>query len=68
MHIGEEVIIDYKSTNNQDIIDTFEEQSNFEGYSRIKDFDDSFIIVEDCDYPIQLEYVFRLNPETNEWE
>jgi len=63
LYKGLEVIVDYELTNDIDLIDWFEEQSLFEGFGRVKSFDDSYTWIEGCDYAVQHEYIILLDEE-----
>jgi len=39
LYKGADIIVDYEAQNNQDIIDHFEENSNFEGFARLNTID-----------------------------
>jgi len=57
LYNGLEVIVDYESSNDLDLIDWFEEQSMFEGFATITSFDDDCCFIDGCDCAIQLEYI-----------
>ena len=61
LYKGLSVLVDYKYTNNSDIIDWFEDSSNFEGWATITSWDDSYCFIEDCPYAISLEYIITLD-------
>lgn len=60
LYKGAEIIVDYKAQNNQDIIDYFEENSNFEGFAHLNsiDYEEGLFTIEGfpLDY-IALEYL-----------
>lgn len=60
LYKGAEIIVDYQAQNNQDIIDYFEENSNFEGLTRLNsiDYEGGLFTIEGFprDY-ISLEYL-----------
>lgn len=71
LYHGAEILVDYKAQNNQDIIDYFEEQSNFEGYARLAsiNFEEGLFTVEGLPLDfISFEYLIAMNIETNEYE
>ena len=59
LYKGEEVIIDFDSSLDTNLIDWFLDASNFEGFARIESFDESYAWLEDCPYAVQLEYVIK---------
>ena len=68
---GCEIIVDYESQNNLDIIDHFNEASNFEGYAALNsiDYDDGIFTIKGMELdPLSLEYLIVLNQVTNEYE
>jgi len=68
---GCEIIVDYESQNNQDIIDHFNECSNFEGYAALNsiDYKEGLFTIKGCELDfISLEYLIVLNQVTNEYE
>ena len=68
---GCEIIVDYTAQNNQDIIDFFEESSNFEGYSSLNtiDYIEGLFTIKGMELDfISLEYLIVLNQVTNEYE
>lgn len=60
LYKGATVIIDYENSNNLDLIDFFEEQSLFEGYATITNFDDSYCNIEGFEGAIQLDYILEV--------
>ena len=71
LYKGCDVIVDYKSQLNQDVIDYFEEKSNFEGFATLEkiDFEDGLFCIEDLPLePISIEYLIVMNIDTNEFE
>ena len=71
LYKGAEVIVDYNSQDNKDIINYFEDSSNFEGYSTLLsiDFDLRVFYIEDMEqYPISINCLIALNNNTNENE
>ena len=71
LYKGCEIIVDYKAQNNQDIIDYFEEASNFEGYATLNTFDvnEGLFTIQgmELDY-ISCVYLIVMNQDTNEFE
>ena len=68
---GCEIIVDYEAQNNQDVIDHFEEASNFEGYSSLNsiDYKEGLFTVKGLELDfISLEYLIVMNQDTNEFE
>ena len=68
---GCEIIVDYTAQNNQDIIDFFEESSNFEWYSSLNtiDYIEGLFTIKGMELDfISLEYLIVLNQVTNEYE
>jgi len=61
LYKGEEVFIDYKETNDKDLIEFFEEASNLEGYATIEyySYDNEWAIIEDYEYIIDTKYIIR---------
>jgi len=71
LYKGAEIRVDYESQYNLDIIDYFEESSNFEGYARLVsiDFDLKIFYIEDMEqYPISINCLIALNIDSNEYE
>lgn len=71
LYRGAEVIVDYKAQYNQDIIDHFEENSNFEGYTSLNsiDYEAGLFTIEGFPKdPISTGYLIVLNQNTNEYE
>ena len=71
LYKGAEVIVDYNSQNNKDIINYFEDASNFEGYATLIniDFDLKIFYIEDMEqHPISINCLIALNNNTNEIE
>lgn len=71
LYEGAEILVDYESQYNIDIIDYFEESSNFEGYATLFniDFDEGVFYIEDMEeYPMSIDYLIVLNICTNEYE
>lgn len=70
LYKGCEVIVDYYPTHDSKIIDFFEEDSNFEGYSRLKsiDYDKGVFRVEGLKRDISLKYLIAINELTNEFD
>ena len=64
LYNGAEIIVDYKSQNNQDIIDHFEENSNFEGFASLHSIDvaQGLFTIEGfpLDY-LSIEYLIAMN-------
>ena len=68
---GCEIIVDYTAQLNQDVIDHFEEASNFEGYSSLNsiDYEEGLFTIKGLELDfISLEYLIVMNIETNEYE
>ena len=71
LYKGAEVIVDYNLQDNKDIINYFEDASNFEGYATLIsiDFDLKIFYIEDMEqYPISIDCLIALNNNTNENE
>ena len=71
LYKGAEVIVDYNSQDNKDIINYFEDASNFEGYATLLniDFELKIFYIEDMEQdPISIDYLIVLNNNTNENE
>jgi hypothetical protein len=71
LSVGAEVLIDYNSQNNQDIIDVFEEESNLEGFATILKIDEEegLLWFEGMPLsPVSFEYVCAIDLNTNEME
>ena len=71
LYIGCDILVDYKSQLNQDVIDFFEDASNFEGFATLNsiDFNEGLFTIKGLsdDY-ISLEYLMAMNINTNEFE
>jgi len=64
LYKGCEILVDYKAQYNQDVIDYFEEASNFEGYAELDQIDYEAGIFTIKDLPmnwISLEYLVVMN-------
>lgn len=71
LYKGCDIIVDYKSQLNQDVIDCFEEDSNFEGYATLDkiDYKKGLFTIEKMPYDlISFEYLIVMNDDTNEYE
>lgn len=71
LYKGCEIIVDYKSQLNQDIIDFFKEASNFEGYATLEniDYESGLFTIKSMPYDwISFEYLIVMNYNTNEFE
>ena len=71
LHTGCDIIVDYQSQYSQDVIDFFEEKSNFEGFASLGTMDikeGTFTIKEMPLDEISLEYLIVMNLDSNEYE
>lgn len=71
LYKGAEIIVDYKAQANQDIIDHFEEASNFEGFASLLEinYDEGIFTIDDKENDwISFEYLIVQNLDTNEYE
>lgn len=71
LYKGCEIIVDYEAQNNLDIIDYFEEVSNFEGYATLNTFDrdEGTFTIKGMELDIlSCEYLITMNIDTNEFE
>ena len=71
LYKGADIIVDYESQNNLDIIDYFREASNYEGYATLHhiDYTEGLFYIEGMELdPLSLEYLICLNQNTNEYE
>ena len=71
LYEGSEVIVDYHGTEQQDIIDYFDEESNFEGYATLDFIDYSngkFYIKELENKAISLNNLIAINSLTNDYQ
>ena len=68
---GCDVVVDYQSQHDQDIIDHFEEKSNFEGWASLLkiDFNKGFFYIDELkDNPISIEHLIMINQISNDLE
>ena len=71
LYEGSEVIVDYYRTEQQDIIDYFDEESNLEGYATLDYIDYSkgeFYIKELENKAISLNNLIAINSLTNDYQ
>ena len=71
IYLGCDILVDYKSQLNQDVIDFFEDASNFEGYAALKtiDYKEGLFSIEGLELDfISFEYLIVMNQVTNEYE
>ena len=70
LYKGASVVVDYQRTGIDDLVDSFEEESNFEGFAILDriDLEAGEFFIEEFSRPISLDYLIVFNHDAKEYE